>query len=95
LMWRGFERALHAYVRTVCFEWQERGYKDTVAEKVLQFCREDGILDEELTFPPWLGRADFHLSHRSNLIRKDVDFYGRLWPDVPADLPYVWPVRKT
>lgn len=94
LMWRGFERALHAYVRTVCFEWKERGYRDTVAEKVLQFCREEGILDEELTFPPWLGDERFHLSHRSNLIRKDADFYGRLWPGVPADLPYVWPVRK-
>jgi len=85
---------LHAYVRTVCFEWTDRGYKDTVAEKVLKFCQEEGVLDDELVFPSWLGNEQFHLSHRSNLVRKDADFYGGLWPDVPADLPYVWPVRK-
>lgn len=95
LMWRGFERALHAYVRTVCFEWTKRGYKDTVAGKSLRFALGEGVLLDELIFPPWLGNERFHMSHRSNLIRKDADFYGRLWPDVPADLPYVWPVRRS
>ncbi|OKK21913.1 cytoplasmic protein [Streptomyces sp. CB00455] len=41
--------------------------------------------------PPWLGDAGFHRSHQSALVRKDPDFYRRHFPDVPDDLPYVWP----
>ncbi|WP_299529017.1 MSMEG_6728 family protein [uncultured Streptomyces sp.] len=41
--------------------------------------------------PPWLGEVDFHLSHRSALVRKDPAFYRPLFGDVPDDLPYVWP----
>jgi hypothetical protein len=29
---------------------------------------------------------------RSNLLRKLPEHYGILFPDVPNDLPYVWPV---
>jgi hypothetical protein len=42
--------------------------------------------------PRWLGDEDFHLAHRSALVRKDPEHYRRLFPDVPDDLPYVWPV---
>ena len=44
--------------------------------------------------PPWLGDEDIHLSHRSALVRKDPDHYRPFFPDVPDDLPYVWPVRS-
>lgn len=94
LMWRGCERALYAYVQAICCEWQGRGYKDSVSDKIWTICLDEGVFHEPLILPPWLGREDFHLAHKSNLIRKDPEFYGRLWPDVPADLPYVWPVRK-
>lgn len=39
-----------------------------------------------------LGNNAFHLSHRSNLIRKLPSHYGPLWPNVPDNLPYIWPV---
>ncbi|RWZ58486.1 hypothetical protein ELQ92_14380 [Labedella populi] len=59
------------------------------------------VIDELLAYelgqtppPPWLGREDIHESHRSNLLRKDPEFYGELFPDTPADLDYVWPVPK-
>lgn len=42
-------------------------------------------------YPPWLT-DEFCLSHRSNLIRKNPDYYRPLWPDVPDNLPYIWPV---
>ena len=42
--------------------------------------------------PSWLGDEDFHLSHRSNLLRKDPEWYGHFWEGDPDDLPYVWPV---
>lgn len=41
--------------------------------------------------PPWLGDPAFHTAHRSNLIRKWPDFYRGRFPDVPDNLPYVWP----
>jgi len=41
--------------------------------------------------PRWLGRADFHLSHKSNLVRKDEGYYGRIFGDIPNNLPYIWP----
>lgn len=41
--------------------------------------------------PPWLGDDAFHRSHRSALVRKDPAVYAPLFPDVPDDLPYVWP----
>jgi hypothetical protein len=34
-----------------------------------------------------------HDSHRSNLLRKDPQWYGQFGWTVPDDLPYVWPVR--
>ena len=42
--------------------------------------------------PWWVGVPEFHRSHQSNLIRKDSTLYGPLWPGVPSNLPYFWPV---
>ena len=42
--------------------------------------------------PPWLGTESLHASHRSNLLRKDPDWYGRFGWTEPPDLPYIWPV---
>ena len=38
----------------------------------------------------WAGPV-FHRSHQSALIRKDPGHYRRHCPDVPDDLPCVWP----
>jgi integrase len=44
----------------------------------------------EFVLPHWLGNEEFHLSHRSNLLRKDFDYYSKHgWTDNPED-PYVW-----
>jgi hypothetical protein len=83
-MWRDFQLALAAY-RDVCIrEWVRRGYKNTMLLS---------LVDPPLyDVPPWLGREDFHRSHQSNLIRKLPEHYGPLFPEVPSDLPYVWPI---
>lgn len=82
-MWRGFEVALIAYRDECIKEWVLRGYKNTMP-----------LLSDSSSFevPPWLGRQDFHTSHQSNLIRKLPSFYGTLFPGVPDDIPYFWPV---
>ena len=44
--------------------------------------------------PTWLFDSELQRSHRSALVRKDPDHYRPHFPDVPDDLPYVWPVRS-
>ncbi len=86
-MWRGYEHALASYGHRVCEEWIRRGYRDTCLAKI-------GALAMPLRYtgePFWLGDEAFHASHRSNLLRKDPEHYGRLGWVEPSDLPYVWP----
>ena len=92
-MWRGHEVSLCQYGYAMCWEWQRRGYKDTLmdffAEALHQY-QSDG---RSFMPPAWLGEEDLHASHRSNLLRKDPDFYAQHGWTEPNDLPYVWPVQ--
>lgn len=91
-MWRGYVPALTAYSLAVTGAWIEAGFADTVRPQLLVFAPEvDGVAQSALELPPWIGDEAVHRSHRSNLVRKDPEFYGPLFPEVPPDLPYVWP----
>lgn len=98
-MWRGHLEALGRYSLTCCEVWCESGFGDTCAATIgvdlaragVTQVRTQGELAEAGALPPWLGDEDFHRSHRSALVRKDPDFYRPRFPDVPDDLPYVWP----
>jgi hypothetical protein len=85
-MWRGHTDALIDYGLVMCREWTRRGRADTVHDKLLAH-----RTDSPAVAPRWLGNAALHASHRSNLLRKDPDWYGRFGWAEPADLPYVWP----
>ncbi|RIL06091.1 MAG: cytoplasmic protein [Proteobacteria bacterium] len=95
-MWRGFDEALAAYGIAMCRAWIRAGCRDTVAGKIaLELGREprgQPALRRAGLLPPWLGSRALHRSHRSALVRKDPRWYRRHFPDVPPDLPYVWPV---
>ncbi len=91
LMWQGYEPALAAYQEAVCHLWTDRGFQDTCLPKTLGLLRAAG-LDKAVEPPPWLGDVDLHRSHQSNLVRKHPERYAELFPDVPDDLPYYWPV---
>ena len=65
------------------------GFADTAQELDKRRLGEQRV--EAIQLPPWLGDADFHRSHRSALLRKDPAHYRPFFPDVPDDLPYVWP----
>jgi hypothetical protein len=86
IMWRGYEPALAAYGNACIYEWVSRGYNNTMPYWAV------GKLYE---LPWWLGDYDFHLSHMSNLLRKDPAWYSKWFTDVPDNLPYVWPARLT
>jgi hypothetical protein len=102
LMWKGYEEALGRYAYTVCEVWLERGFGDTCAATIGRDLREAGVVDVRSqrklaaagAVPPWLGDPAFHRSHQSALVRKDPLHYRPLFPEVPDDLDYVWPVRR-
>lgn len=91
-MWSQHEPQLCEYGLVICEVWKARGFKDTCYTKIEQHLDWCTAGDYSLEKPKWFGDKCFHLSHRSNLIRKDPLYYSELWPDVPNNLPYVWPV---
>lgn len=82
VMWRQYVPALHMYGRAMTLEWIARGYNDTMLNR-FEF-------HGEFELPYWFGREDFHISHQSNLIRKDPEFYLKFFDGVPSDMEYVW-----
>lgn len=84
-MWEGYEDALKMYMNACIDEWIKRGYVNNMSK--LEHPTEPKM-------PPWLGDPRFHISHQSNLIRKNPEHYGPLFPGVPDDLPYFWPSRE-
>lgn len=87
-MWTNYPNALVKYGIAVCKEWRSRGFKDTCLEKIQKYHKTD-LTDD---MPVWLGLDALHISHQSNLIRKDKSFYQHKFPNVPDNLEYVWPV---
>lgn len=99
-MWAGYEEALVRYGLDVCAVWTAEGRADTCAATLMRdflahgagaTVRTQARLDAEGDLPPWLGAPAFHRSHQSALIRKDPEHYRDRFPEVPDDLPYVWP----
>ena len=84
-MWRGYENALRLYVNAMIREWKGRGFRNNLP---YYEPGPDGIV-----YPWWLGDRRFHDSHKSNLLRKDPEYYSQFGWDVPGDLPYFWPVE--
>jgi hypothetical protein len=81
-MWRGYEDALRLYFWSMVEEWKRRGYRSTI---------ELPPPPGGLVLPPWLGDDRLHASHRSKLLQKAPEWYGRFgWPEEPGQ-PYWWP----
>ena len=83
-MWAGYEDALRIYMNAMIDEWVARGYKNSMQKMEYS---------EHPQMPPWLGDPEFHISHQSNLIRKNREFYEPKFLGVPDNLPYYWPTR--
>lgn len=87
-MWAGYEQSLILYGLTMCDEWVERGYKDSLSDRFYQ-----ELVDTHPPHPDWIGVEEFHNSHKSNLLRKYPEYYRKFWPDLPDNLPYYWPTH--
>jgi hypothetical protein len=80
-MWRGHINALKLYYNLSLDEWIGRGYRNNLLEMPIR---------GKITYPEWFGRNCFHAAHRSNLLRKDPVYYGKLGWRESSDLPYLW-----
>ena len=79
-MWKDNPSALAHYHNMCIDEWVKRGYNNTM--KLIPF--------DNLVLPDWVGDERLHKSHRSNLLRKDQEFYGQYDWNEPTDLEYYW-----
>ena len=81
-MWQGYEEALLLYKNKMIEEWILRGYNNTM----------DMVgLPDSIDMPPWLGDNRVHSSHRSNLLKKDQEFYSQYNWKEPDNMEYYWP----
>lgn len=88
-MWQGHMHHLALYCMAGLKALEERGrYYPNHYAFFLSMLMEH----ENTGQPSWLGDHDFHASHRSNLLRKDPEWYGQFGWNEPDNLPYVWPV---
>jgi len=81
-MWRGYEMALAEYYNCCVAEWKSRGYKNTMPFLFVDY--------NILVYPKWLGNDAFHAAMRSNLLRKDYEYYSQFGWKEPNNLPYIW-----
>jgi hypothetical protein len=87
LMWQGCLDALKLYHNTAIKIWVSRGYKNNMPlEEIPE--------ENSIKMPDWFGLDKFHSSHRSNLLRKNFDFYSQFgWQDDPKQ-EYFWPTKR-
>jgi hypothetical protein len=99
-MWQGRTPALVAYGLAMVRIWRDRGFADSTHSLIAEFAPDVvGVPQTDLAaaglLPSWVGDEALHLSHRSNLLAKEPDFYRPRFVPVfgtePDDLPYVWP----
>lgn len=83
-MWKGHANALKLYFNKSIEIWVSRGYKNNMnLEKIRG----------RIAFPEWFGDNKFHSSHRSNLLRKNKEYYSNFGWKEPDNLPYIWPIN--
>jgi hypothetical protein len=90
-MVRGYELFFIDYGLEIANSCSQLGYKDTLIPKIKAF---KDVFQGEYKKPWYWGNEKFHLSHKSNLIRKFPEHYRKFWPDVPDNLPYFWPTKN-
>lgn len=84
LMWRGYEETLKDYYNYMVFEWVQRGYNNTMKFEEVDLSK--------VHHPYWLT-TEFCNAHKSNLLRKNKEYYSQFNWNVPDDLPYIWPTK--
>ena len=80
IMWTPYVQALQLYTNTIINEWIKRGYNNNMELYTI----------DSIEMPHWLGKKEFHASHRANLLRKDYEHYSQFGWQENSESPYVW-----
>jgi hypothetical protein len=92
LMWEGHEHTLLEYQIAIVSEWVYRGYNENVClEKTIKAF---DLLNGPFYDPLWLGDDRLHSSHRSNLLRKDYEYYSQFSWTEDDKMEYWWPTKE-
>jgi hypothetical protein len=85
--------ALTMYGLAMVDEWTKRGHPDNTRANITEFAPQAAHPDyaAKIPMPPWLGDPDFHLSHRSKLVRKEPKVYTSVFTDAIPEMDYIWP----
>jgi len=85
LMWFGYENALKYYHNLCIEEWIRRGKNNTME---LLECN-----TSDIEYPWFIGWNLFHYSHQASLLRKDYEFYSKIFnhEEFFYNRGYVWP----
>ena len=98
-MWSGYESALALYGYISCSIWLDKGFKDSLMPKFVDYIVDLSSCVNQKTCsidePWWISNAELNKSHQSNLLRKDPVHYGQWFKSVRDDLPYLWPSSLT
>lgn len=93
-MWKGYEFYLLMYGQAICQAWKDKGFKDSLLVKFNIECSNWIYAKKTQTKPYWLGNEKFHSAMRSNLLRKNKEWYSQFGWTEPDNLPYYWPTKE-
>jgi len=88
-MWYNYRYSLCDYAIAGLVELEKRG---RFYPKWFIWFKEEQKKFDNTGLPHFIGNEEFHASHRSNLLRKDLVHYGKFGWKENSDLAYVWPV---
>lgn len=89
-IWANHKKALSEYCLYGLEELKRRG-RDY--PKWFDYFNERLDKSPDTGYPSLIGNKDFHLSHMSNLIKKDPIYYRQKFGfDIPDNLPYIWKI---
>jgi hypothetical protein len=84
-MWKSYENALKHYYNIIVQEWIDRGYNNTMLFEKVEF---------PIIYPKWFEDEKFFASHRSNLLRKNKEYYSQFGWKEENNLEYIWPINE-
>ncbi|MBK7107432.1 MAG: MSMEG_6728 family protein [Ignavibacteriae bacterium] len=93
-MWKGYEFFLvNKYIDAMIYQWaiikKHKAEKSIITHNFHKFI----IKDYELQEPFWFSE-EFFLTHKSNLIRKNPNYYRPIFGyNIPDNLSYIWDKR--
>lgn len=91
-MWVGYVPALKYYTNVMIREWIGRGKNNTRPYY--------NVHQNEIVWPWWWNWTDLHLTHKCSLLRKDPEYYSKIFhlqdrEKRYMEIGYLWPSEVT